>query len=418
MALKKKMPSLSTQIFIGLVLGVIFGALFPEIGKSLKPLGDAFIRMIKMIVVPLIFSSLIMGIAGTGDFKKLGILGGKSILWFEFATTIALIVGLISVNLLQPGAGVHVEAGVSDAVTAAASKHLDHVQMLLNIIPSNVVDAMARQDMLQIIFFSCFFAVAAAASGDNGRHVINLATDVANIMFKFTGYVMYLAPFGIFGSMAYTVGMYGLGMLLPLGKLIGSLYITLIIFLAIIILVASVFTKVNFYHLIRAIKEPLTLAFATAASEAALPIAMEKLEKFGVPKHIVTFVLPLGYTFNLDGSTLYSALATVFIAQVYGIDFPISAQILMLITLMLSTKGIAAVPGASLIVIAGTAAAFGLPVEGIAIILGVDRVLDMARTCCNVTGNCIAAVVVARWEKALPDETLQKSYKLDYNGVD
>ncbi len=418
MVLKRKMPSLATQIFIGLILGVIFGALFPEIGKTLKPLGDAFIRMIKMIVVPLIFSSLIMGIAGTGDFKKLGILGGKSIIWFEFATTIALIVGLISVNVLQPGVGVTVQASASDAVTAAAGKHLDHVQMLLNIIPSNIVDAMSRQDMLQIIFFSCFFAVAAAAAGDNGRHVINLATDVANIMFKFTGYVMYLAPYGIFGSMAYTVGMYGLGMLLPLGKLIGSLYLTLIIFLAIVIGIASFLTKVNFYHLIRAIKEPLTLAFCTAASEAALPIAMEKLEKFGVPKHIVTFVLPLGYTFNLDGSTLYSALATVFIAQVYGIDFPIESQILMLITLMLSTKGIAAVPGASLIVIAGTAAAFGLPVEGIAIILGVDRVLDMARTCCNVTGNCIAAVVVARWEKVLPDETLQKAYKLDYNGVE
>ena len=415
---KSRMPSLATQIFIGLIAGVIFGALFPDIGKSLKPLGDAFIRMIKMIVVPLIFSSLIMGIAGTGDFKKLGVLGGKSVIWFEFATTIALIVGLISVNVLQPGVGVTVQASATDAVTAAASKHLDHVQMLLNIIPANVVDAMARQDMLQIIFFSCFFAVAAAAAGEDGRHVIDLSRDIAHIMFKFTGYVMYLAPYGVFGSIAYTVGTYGLDMLIPLGKLVGSLYLTLLVFLFIVICIASVFTKVKFYHLIRAIKEPLTLAFCTAASEAALPIAMEKLEKFGVPKHIVTFVLPLGYTFNLDGSTLYSALATVFIAQVYGIDVPIEAQILMLITLMLSTKGIAAVPGASLIVIAGTAAAFGLPVEGIAIILGVDRVLDMARTCCNVTGNCVAAVVVARWEHALPDDVLAEAYKKDYNGVD
>jgi len=268
--------------------------------------------------------------------------------------------------------------------------------------------------MLQIIVFSCFFAVAAAAIGDKGRPVIDLAQSVANIMFKFTHYVMKLAPIGIFGSISYTVGTYGLKMLLPLGQLIFSLYLALIIFISIVLVLASLIVKVNFFHLLRALKEPLILAFSTAASEAALPIAMEKLEKFGVPKHIVTFVLPLGYTFNLDGSTLYSALAVVFIAQVYGLPFPIETQVLMLITLMLSTKGIAAVPGASLIVIAGTAAAFGLPVEGIAIILGVDRILDMARTVCNVTGNCIAAVVVARWEHDLPDDVLEIAYKQSY----
>lgn len=404
MNVKLKMPGLAAQIFLGLVLGIIVGGAFPELGKSLKPLGDIFIRMIKMIVVPLIFSSLVMGIAGTGDFKKLGRLGGKSILWFEFATTIALIVGLIVVNVLEPGVGVAVQAGDSTAIADAAKKGIDHVAMLVNIVPTNIVDAMARQDMLQIIFFSCFFAVAAAGCGKEGESVINLAKSIAHIMFKFTHYVMYAAPYGIFGSIAYTVGTYGLGMLLPLGKLILSLYAALVLFLVIMLAIASAVTKVNMFHLLRSLKEPLLLAFTTAASEAALPIAMEKLEKFGVPKHIVSFVLPLGYTFNLDGSTLYSALATVFIAQVYGVPFPLETQILMLITLMLSTKGIAAVPGASLIVIAGTAAAFGLPVEGIAIILGVDRVLDMARTFCNVTGNCIASVVVAYWEKDLPED--------------
>ena len=224
-------------------------------------------------------------------------------------------------------------------------------------------------------------------------------------MFKFTYYVMKVAPIGIFGAIANTVGTYGLGMLLPLGKLILSLYFTLIVFLVIIMVIAYFLTGVSMIRLVKAIREPLILAFSTAASEAALPIAMEKLEKFGVPKQVVSFVLPLGYTFNLDGSTLYSALATVFIAQVYGIDFPIETQLLMLLTLMISTKGWAAVPGASLIVIAGTAAAFGLPVEGIAIILGVDRVLDMARTACNVTGNCIASIVISRWEKSLPSES-------------
>jgi proton glutamate symport protein len=411
---QKKGIGLATQIFIGLVLGIVFGYIFPEYGKQLKPLGDAFIRMIKMIVVPLIFSSLVMGIAGTGDFKKLGRLGGKAIIWFEFATTLALIVGLTVVNVLKPGVGVAITGGPTDAIAEAAKKSINHIDMILNLIPTNIVDAMARQDMLQIIVFSCFFAVAAAAIGDKGRPVIDLAQSVANIMFKFTHYVMKLAPIGIFGSISYTVGTYGLKMLLPLGQLIFSLYLALIIFISIVLVLASLIVKVNFFHLLRALKEPLILAFSTAASEAALPIAMEKLEKFGVPKHIVTFVLPLGYTFNLDGSTLYSALAVVFIAQVYGLPFPIETQVLMLITLMLSTKGIAAVPGASLIVIAGTAAAFGLPVEGIAIILGVDRILDMARTVCNVTGNCIAAVVVARWEHDLPDDVLEIAYKQSY----
>lgn len=415
MSEQKKGLGLATQIFLGLILGIAFGYLFPEYGKNLKPLGDAFIRMIKMIVVPLIFSSLIMGIAGTGDFKKLGRLGGKAILWFEFATTLALIVGLVVVNVLKPGLGVVITNGNSDAIAEAAKKSINHIDMLVNLIPTNIIDAMARQDMLQIIVFSCFFGVAAAAIGKNGRPVIDFATTVANVMFKFTHYVMLLAPIGIFGSIAYTVSTYGLEMLFPLGKLILSLYLALIIFITLIIVIASIAVRVNFFHLLRALKEPLILAFSTAASEAALPIAMDKLEKFGVPKHIVTFVLPLGYTFNLDGSTLYSALAVVFISQVYGMPFPIETQVLMLITLMLSTKGIAAVPGASLIVIAGTAAAFGLPVEGIAIILGVDRILDMARTACNVTGNCIAAVVVARWEKELPNDVLQIAYKQDYD---
>lgn len=411
---KKGGIGLATQIFIALILGVIFGYLFPNYGQALKPVGDIFIRMIKMIVVPLIFSSLIMGIAGTGDFKKLGRLGAKAILWFEVATTIALFVGIAVVNILQPGVGVPITAGDAGAAATAAKKSVDMAQMLINIVPTNVVDAAARGDMLQIILFSCFFGVAAAAMGEKGKPVVNLSISVAEIMFKFTEYVMKLAPIGVFGSIAYTVGKFGLVMLIPLAKLIGSLYFALIVFILIIALFASIVTKVNFFHLLRAIKEPVLIAFSTAASEAALPIAMEKLEEFGVPKHIVTFVLPTGYTFNLDGSTLYSALAVVFIAQVYGIHFPIETQLLMVLTLMLSTKGIAAVPGASLIVIAGTAAAFGLPVEGIAIILGVDRVLDMARTACNVIGNCFAAVIVARWEKELSNETLAIAYSKKY----
>ena len=413
---EKKGIGLSAQIFIALILGVVFGYIFPAYGQALKPIGDAFIRMIKMIVVPLIFSSLVMGIAGTGDFKKLGRLGAKAIIWFECATTLALVVGLVVANVFKPGEGVAAAAGADISAVAAAGKQtIDMTQMLVNIVPTNVVDAMGRGDMLQIILFATFFGIAAAHMGAKGKPVVTLAVSVAEIMFQFTSYVMKLAPIGVFALIAFTVGKFGLGMLIPLAKLIGSLYFALIVFVLLLMALASLIIRMNFFHLLRALKEPLLIAFSTASSEAALPIAMEKLELFGVPKHIVTFVLPTGYTFNLDGSTLYSALAVVFIAQVYNIDFPIATQLLMLVTLMMSTKGIAAVPGASLIVIAGTAAAFGLPVEGIGIILGVDRILDMARTACNLTGNCVAAVVVARWENELPDEVLKAAYLKNFN---
>ena len=408
---------LSAQIFIALILGVVFGYIFPVYGQALKPVGDTFIRMIKMIVVPLIFSSLVMGIAGTGDFKKLGRLGAKAIIWFECATTLALAVGLVVANVFRPGEGVAIAIGGADttAVQAAATHTINMTDMLVNIVPTNVVDAMARGDMLQIILFATFFGIAAAHMGAKGKPAVTLAISVAEIMFQFTGYVMKLAPIGVFALISFTVGKFGLGMLIPLAKLIGSLYFALVVFILLLMALASLIIRMNFFHLLRAIKEPLMIAFSTASSEAALPIAMEKLELFGVPKHIVTFVLPTGYTFNLDGSTLYSALAVVFIAQVYNIDFPISTQLLMLVTLMLSSKGIAAVPGASLIVIAGTAAAFGLPVEGIGIILGVDRILDMARTACNLTGNCVAAVVVARWENELPDDVLEAAYLKNFD---
>lgn len=412
----KKGMGLTTQIFIGLILGVVFGYIFPAQGAALKPVGDIFIRMIKMIVVPLIFSSLIMGIAGTGDFKKLGRLGAKALIWFELATTIALFVGLLVVNVIQPGAGVAMATGAdTTAVATAAKKSVDMMQMIINIFPTNAVDAASRGDMLQIILFSCFFGVAAAAMGEKGKPVVELATSVAEVMFKFTYYVMRCAPIGVFAMIAFTVGKFGLAMLIPLAKLVGSLYFALILFVFLLACFASLVLRINFFQLLRAIKEPMLIAFSTASSEAALPIAMAKLEKFGVPKHIVTFVLPTGYSFNLDGSTLYSCLAVIFVAQMYNIDLPLATQLLIVVTLMLSTKGIAAVPGASIIVIAGTVAAFGLPVEGVAIILGVDRVMDMARTCCNVIGNCVAAVVVARWEKELPDEVLAEAYAKNYD---
>jgi sodium:dicarboxylate symporter len=402
-----KQRSLSTYIVLALVLGVVVGAVSPDLGLAMKPLGDIFIRMIKMIVVPLIFFSLIMGIAGTGDFSKLGRLGGKAILWFEVATTVALVVGLLVVNLIEPGMGVHIQQGMTEAVQKIADhKPLDHIQMIVNIVPTNIIDAMARADMLQIIFFSCIFAISAAKAGKDGQKVIDLSRDITHIMFNVTHYVMKVSPIGIFGAIAHTVAMYGLDVLIPLLKLIGTMYLAIGIFLVILVIGAAVVTKVNLVGFMKVIKEPMVLAFTTSASEAALPIAMEKLERIGIPKHIVSFVLPLGYTFNLDGSTLYSAVAVIFLGQVYGVPLPLGLQIVILLTLMISTKGIAGVPGAALIILAGTATAFGIPVEGVAMLLGIDRVLDMARTMCNVTGNCIAGLVVARWEHEISAEDL------------
>ena len=400
-----KRRSLSTYIILALILGVVVGAVAPDIGVQMKPLGDIFIRMIKMIVVPLIFFSLIMGIAGTGDFSKLGRLGGKAIIWFEIATTVALVVGLLIFNLIEPGMGVHLQQGMTEAVQKIADhKPLDHIQMIVNIVPTNIIDAMARADMLQIIFFSCIFAISAAKAGKDGQKVIDLSRDITHIMFNVTHYVMKVSPIGIFGAISHTVAVYGLDVLVPLLKLIGTLYLAIAIFLVILVVGAAAVTKVNVFKFLKVIKEPMILAFTTSASEAALPIAMEKLERIGIPKHIVSFVLPLGYTFNLDGSTLYSAVAVIFLGQAYGVPLPLELQIIILLTLMISTKGIAGVPGAALIILAGTATAFGIPVEGVAMLLGIDRVLDMARTMCNVTGNCVAGLVVARWEHEVSAE--------------
>lgn len=407
-----KKLGLSTQILIGLILGALVGYLFPDVGDKLKPFGDGFLRLIKMIVVPLIFSTLVMGIAGTGDFKKLGRLGGKSIIWFEFATTIALAVGLIIMNITEPGLGVHIAASAGDAgQVAAAGKHsINLVDYVVHIIPTNIIDAAARQDMLQIILFACFFGVGVAHIGKDGETIVRGCRCIAEVMFKVTGYVMHLAPIGVFAMIAYTVGSYGIEMLIPLGKLIASVALATFLFIVIVAVIAGAFTRINFFHVLKSLKDILLLAFSTASSEAALPGAMKRLETLGVPKNIVTFVMPTGYSFNLDGSTLYSSACILFIAQLYGIQMPIEQQILVMLTLMLSTKGIAGVPGAGIIVVAATAAAFHLPTEGVAILLGIDRILDMIRTICNVCGNCMATMVVACWEGEMNREKFKRRY--------
>ena len=361
----KKKIGLSSQILIGLALGALVGYLFPDFGDKLKPFGDAFLRMIKMIVVPLIFSTLVMGIAGTGDFKKLGRLGGKAIIWFEFATTIALAIGLLFMNIAEP--------------VLASLYRLRQRMLPMPQLPASTVSTSSTMPSIssrptssmpwpgRICCRSSFLPASLASpspiSAGKGETIVDICQSVAEAMFKVTGYVMHFAPIGVFAMIAYTVGSYGIAMLIPLGKLILSVAGATALFICVVALIASLFTGINFFHVIRALKDILFLAFSTASSEAALPGAMKRLEELGVPKTIVTFVMPTGYSFNLDGSTLYSSAGILFIAQLYGIQMPIEQQLLVMVTLMLSTKGIAGVPGAGIIVVAATAAAFNLPTE-------------------------------------------------------
>jgi len=392
------------------VLGVVVGTAWPAGGVAVKPLADAFLRMIRMIVVPLVFSTLVVGAAGAGDLKAMGRIGFKAIVYFEAATTVALVIGLVMVNLFKPGAGVSVPlTGDTSAVAAIARNQQGAWDMVLHLFPTSAVDAMARGDILQVVVFSMFFGIALAAMGASGRPVVAVLDAVAQVMFKVTSYVMLFAPVGVFAAVAATVGGRGLGILLTLGKLVAVYYAGLVVFVLVVVVGVSSMIRVPFWTFARAIREPFLIAFTTASSEAALPKSLEVMEKFGVPKAIVAFVLPLGYSFNLDGSTLYLSLASVFVAQLAGVEMTWGQQVWMLLTLMLTSKGVAGVPRAALVVLAATLTQFNLPLEGAAILLGIDQLMDMGRTAVNVMGNCIATAVVARWEGVLDEGALQRS---------
>ena len=390
-----KRISLTTWILIALVGGVVFGALFPGPAKELGLLGTIFLRLIKSIIAPLLFGTLVVGIASTGSVKTMGRIGGKAILYFELATTVALFIGLGAVNLVKPGVGVHLETGAKPGISGQAatlSGILEHT------FPTSIIDSMARGEVLQIVVFTFLFGAACATIGAKAEPVVRFCEGLSEVMFKYTNYVMLFAPLGVFGAMASTIGDKGLGVLVNLGKLVLTLYGALVFFVVIVLGTVSVVAKVPLKRFIHFVREPFLLAFSTASSEAALPIALENMEKFGVPKHIVSFVLPTGYSFNLDGSTLYLSLAAMFVAQAANVEVPFGTQIVMMLTLMLTSKGVAGVPRASLVILAGTLATFNLPIEGIAVILGVDTLMDMARTSVNLLGNCLATAVVARWE--------------------
>ncbi len=403
---------LTLFIFLALVAGVVFGWLAPEIAVKMQPLADVFLRMVKMIIAPLIFATLVVGIAGHGDVKYLGKIGLKTIIYFEIVTTLALVLGLIMANVYKPGVGFNIDL---NSVSMAAVEKMQNVQinhslshMLTDMVPTSVFKSMAEGNLLQIVVFAIFFALAICAVGQKARPVLDFLQSTCEIMFKFTEFVMLFAPIGVFGAISATIGQNGVGILVNYAKLIGITYLSLVLFVVIVLLIVCKIIKVPFTALIKALKEPALLAFTTASSEAALPKAMDVMEKFGVPKNIVSFVMPTGYTFNLDGSTLYLALTALFCAQIAGIDLPLDKQILIMLTLMLTSKGIAGVPRVSLVVLTGTLSSFGIPVVGVAILLGVDQILDMGRTTVNLIGNCVATTVVARWEDSFDYEKMEK----------
>jgi len=390
-----KRPSLTAWILIALVAGIAFGALFPGPAQKSAILGTIFLRLIKAIIAPLLFGTLVTGIAGTGSIKTMGRIGGKAILYFEIVTTIALFIGLAAVNLVQPGVGVQLG---SQSAAGLPATHQNFSDIIEHIFPTSIIDAMARGDVLQIVVFAFIFGAACAAVGAKARPVVEFCDSLAEVMFRFTNYVMYFAPFGVFGAIAAAIAARGLHVLLNLGKLVATLYVAEAIVVVAVFGASAVLARVPVRRFIQYAREPFLIAFSTASSEAALPLALENMETFGVPKHIAAFVLPTGYSFNLVGTTLYLSLASIFIAQAADIHMPFSTQLVMMLTLMLTSKGVAGIPRSALVILAGTAASFNLPIEGIALLLGIDALLDMARTSVNVLGNCLATAVVARWE--------------------
>ena len=402
--------TLTQQIFVGLGVGIVLGwfvhQYHPDWVDAIRPFSQLFLRMIKMIIAPLLFATLVAGIAGAGHFKQVGRMGLKALIYFEIVTTIALVVGLLAVNLVKPGVGLEIPA-TGSGITAKAQTWQE---ILLHVVPDSVIKAMAEGDVLQIVMFSIVFGIGLGMLGDKGRPMVVWCENLAETMFKVTNIVMHYAPYGVGAAMAYTVGHSGIGVLRNLGLLVLTLYGALIVFILGVLLPVALIFRVPLRKFIRAVREPALIAFSTTSSDAALPRAMEVLERLGVPRRIVSFILPLGYSFNLDGSTLYLSLAAVFVAQAAGVQLTVGQQVTMLLTLMLTSKGVAGVPRASLVILAGTLASYNLPLEGITLILGVDELMDMARTMTNVIGNCLATVVIAKSEgefKEASDEELR-----------
>ncbi|MDQ9036189.1 glutamate/aspartate:proton symporter GltP [Acinetobacter seifertii] len=407
--------SLAWQILIALILGIVVGAVLhnqPEIKDSivnnvLTPLGKIFISLIKMIVIPIVFSTLILGIAGVGSTKSLGRLGFKTILYFEIITTIAILVGLVAANIFHPGSGIDMSQLVQTDIsqykhTTEEVQSQSHgiIQTILSLIPTNIISSMAHGEMLPVIFFAVLFGIGLSSLPATTKDpLLNVFHAVSETMFRVTHIIMKYAPVGVFGLIAVTVANFGFASLIPLGKLVVLVYGAILFFGLVVLGLTAKMFSINIFTLLKILKDELILAYSTASSETVLPRIMQKMEAYGAPKAISSFVIPTGYSFNLDGSTLYQSIAAIFIAQLYGIEMSISQQVILVVTLMITSKGIAGVPGVSFVVLLATLGSVGIPVEGLAFIAGVDRIMDMARTALNVVGNALAVLVISKWEK-------------------
>lgn len=432
MTMKTQKISLAWQILIALILGIALGAVLHEqqesrqwlISNILSPAGDIFIRLIKMIVVPIVIATLIVGIAGVGDAKKLGRIGFKTILYFEIITTVAIILGITLANVFQPGHGIDMST-LTAVDISQYQKTTEQVQSgshslvgtVLSLIPPNIFAAMAHGDMLPIIFFSVLFGLGLSSlPKDHREPLLNVFRGVSETMFKVTHMIMRYAPVGVFALISVTVANFGFASLWPLAKLVMLVYAAIFFFALVVLGIVARLCKLRITILIRILKDELILAYSTASSETVLPRIIEKMEAYGAPKSITSFVVPTGYSFNLDGSTLYQSIAAIFIAQLYGIELSIGQEIVLVLTLMLTSKGIAGVPGVSFVVLLATLGSVGIPLEGLAFIAGVDRILDMARTALNVVGNALAVLVIAKWENQF-DEKKARAYERELKGI-
>jgi len=404
-------PSLTVQIFIGLLVGVLVGWLRPEWGNQVYFLRDIFLNLIKSIIGPLVFSTLVVGIAGGGDLRKVGRMGLKALIYFEIVTTAALFIGLAVVNFTKPGVGVPLSGNATEITQKLSETHpRTLVETLVHIFPSSVVDSLVRGDILQIVAFAALFAVAVATIGEKGRPILRAMESLSQVMFRLTGYVMKFAPIGVGAAMAHTIGTQGPGVLVSLGNVIASYYLALVIFIVLIFGTVMVIVRAPIRQFVRAVREPAAIAFATTSSESAMPKAMEAMERLGVPRRIVSFVMPTGYSFNLDGSMIFLAIASMFIVQASqtttGQHFEFTQQLTMMLTFMVTSKGVAGVPRASILVLLATMTSVlpaAIAANGVAVLLGVDAIMDMGRSCVNLTGNALATLVIARWEGEFDD---------------
>ncbi|RFU67929.1 dicarboxylate/amino acid:cation symporter [Peribacillus saganii] len=406
------LKNLTVQVVIGIILGIAVGFMFPAFGEQLKVLADVFIKLIKMVIAPIVFFTVVIGIGGMGDMKKVGRIGGKALLYFEIVTTFALAIGILVVNIVKPGVGFNkdaVEGGdVSQYTTAASETSHGMIDFIVGIIPDNIVAAMAKGELLPILFFAVLFGVALAAMGDKGKPVVSLFEKLAEVFFGVVNIIMKVSPIAAFGAMAYTIGKFGIGSLVMLGKLMGSVYLTMFFFIVLVLGAIAKFYKFNIFKFIAYIKEEILLVLGTSSSESALPAMMRRLEQYGCSKSVVGLVVPTGYSFNLDGTSIYLSMAAIFIAQAYGIDLTIWQELTLLGVLMLTSKGAAGVTGSGFITLAATLAAFPMiPVEGIALLLGVDRFMSEARAITNLIGNGVATVVISKTEKEFHPEVAQ-----------